>query len=618
MPILQEIQFPTIGDVHNDMYMRGDFKKCRLDSAEKLIFVPQGEIVTFDTYFNSFSYEKWRKYTILETVSLKLRLRGTFEIALVQWIFGEDPERFVLQGERCGGGGGETPAVFTFEPLYERGILAFELKALSEDAVFCGGEYVTGEIDVRPVNIAVCICTFRREAFIKRALAELESLQDGVLKDHWRCYIADNGRTLDVEAFSSERVRVLPNMNGGGSAGFARAMLAALDDREKHSLTHCLLMDDDVVFTRYAIERMSVFLRLLKSEYYGAMLGGAMLLLDKPNFQWEAGARVDINGLTPLKNGYCLSSLPDVLRNEVEESIQYVAWYFCCLPLTEDMRANLPLPLFFQYDDTEFSLRNHARQKITLNGVCMWHESFDKKRSIVKDCYYGVRNRLVMCAFHSETLFGVYSRFSRKWLKKFLLKETAFFLLTYRYKAAELVVRAGEDFLRGVDWLISVNPEELNREIAGLDEPLLLFENLPLPSGFDFSRRLPQNAIKENKFRRLLRFCLFNGVFFPTWREISLPEQDVRLQNFFFVRRAVFFNPWTRKGYVAEKSLRRTFKVLIRLFRLFGAIDKSFINTVKQYREQFPTVVSEDFWRRFLRVTSGQAAFSPPPFTGSF
>jgi GT2 family glycosyltransferase len=591
MLILQEIQFPAIGDLHNDMYMRGDFKKCRLDSGEKLLFAPQGETVTFDTYFNSFSYEKWRKYTVLESVSLQLRLRGTFEVALVQWVLGDEPERFVLYGERIHADA-STTEVFTFEPLYERGILAFELKALSEDAAFCGGAYITDEIDLPPVNIAVCICTFRREAFIKRTIAELGSLQDGVLKDHWRCYIADNGRTLDVKALSNERVQILPNMNGGGSAGFARAMLAALDDREKHGLTHCLLMDDDVVFTHYAIERMGVFLRLLKSEYRGAMFSGAMHLLGKSNIQWNVGDRVDINSITPFKSGYCLSSLTDVLKNEIEESIDYFAWFFCCFPLDDDGRKNLPLPLFFQYDDTEFGLRNHKRQKITLNGVCVWHEAFDKKRSIAKDCYYGVRNRLIMVALHPEAFFGA---FSKKWLKKFLLIKTASHLLTYRYKAAELVIRAGEDFLRGIDWLVSVNPEALNREVVDAAEPLSDIETLP--ASFDSCRESLQTVPQESKFRRLLRFCLFNGVFSPARRKLILSEQDARSRYFFFARQAVIFNTWTRKGYVVEKNLWRMFKVLGRLLRLFRTIDKSFIPVVKQYRERFPTVVSEDFWR---------------------
>ncbi|MDR0784637.1 MAG: hypothetical protein LBE74_01965 [Treponema sp.] len=596
MLILQEIQFPAIGDLHIDMYMRGDFKKSRLDSAGKLLFASQGDSISFDTYFNSFSYEKWRKYTVLEVVSLELRLRGTFEVALVQWVLGDEPERFVLRGEKVYADA-FTKKVFAFEPLYERGVLAFELKALSEDAVFCGGAYITNKIDLPPVNIAVCICTFRREAFVKRAIAELESLQDGGLKDHWRCYVADNGRTLDAGAFSSERVRVLPNMNGGGSAGFARAMLAALDDREKYGLTHCLLMDDDVVFTRYAVERAGAFLRLLKDECRGATLGGAMLLLGKPDVQWEAGARMDMNELTPLKSGYRLSSLTDVLKNELEESVNYLAWYFCCFPLNDELRKNLPLPLFFQYDDVEFSLRNRA-WRITLNGVCVWHESFDKKRSITKDCYYGIRNRLITLALHPEAFRG--GAFSKTRLKIFLFIKTAFRLLTYRYKDAELVVRAGEDFLRGIDWLASVEPEALNREIADVTEPLLDIKT-PL-AGFE-PRKSPQKPPSENKFRRLLRFCLFNGVFFPAWREIILSEEDARSRNFFFVRRAVFFNPWTRKGYVAEKSLRRMFKALARLLRLFGAIDKSFTPAVKQYRERFPTVVSEGFWRRFLRLS---------------
>ncbi|MFQ9152753.1 MAG: hypothetical protein ACLR6B_15980 [Blautia sp.] len=38
----------------------------------------KGGAADFNTFFNSFSIGKWRKYTVLETVSLSLKLQGSF------------------------------------------------------------------------------------------------------------------------------------------------------------------------------------------------------------------------------------------------------------------------------------------------------------------------------------------------------------------------------------------------------------------------------------------------------------------------------------------------------------------------------------------------------------
>ncbi len=43
----------------------------------------KGAVVTFDTYFNGFSIEKWKKYTVIGDVSVKLVLSGRFRVTLL-------------------------------------------------------------------------------------------------------------------------------------------------------------------------------------------------------------------------------------------------------------------------------------------------------------------------------------------------------------------------------------------------------------------------------------------------------------------------------------------------------------------------------------------------------
>ena len=53
-------------------------KKIEYLPEEKKIRMQKGAVVTFDTYFNGFSIEKWKKYTVIGDVSVKLVLSGRF------------------------------------------------------------------------------------------------------------------------------------------------------------------------------------------------------------------------------------------------------------------------------------------------------------------------------------------------------------------------------------------------------------------------------------------------------------------------------------------------------------------------------------------------------------
>ena len=163
----------------------------------------------------------------------------------------------------------------------------------------------------------------------------------------------------------------------------------------------------------------------------------------------------------------------DIIRADIEESINTLAWWYCCFPLADALKHRLALPLFFQYDDLDFSQRNAHLKKVTLNGVCVWHEPFEKKEDIPKKYYYAFRNRLIICALHGGAAFS-------KWFViKLLLGAVTANIWLYRYKAADLALRAVEDFLKGFEWLAKVDPRKLNAEITASGYKLERAADLP-------------------------------------------------------------------------------------------------------------------------------------------
>ena len=125
----------------------------------------------------------------------------------------------------------------------------------------------------------------------------------------------------------------------------------------------------------------------------------------------------------------------------------------------------LPLPLFIKGDDIEYGLRKKAGTEIlTMNAIGVRHEAFDRKTNFVL-YYYNVRNELVINAVHKK--YGIFKALKRFWFEIF--KQ----LILYRYDNCNIVFMAVIDFLRGVDFFLETNEEQLNKELAQKVPPLI-------------------------------------------------------------------------------------------------------------------------------------------------
>ena len=591
--ILQNIQYPEPGDSEKGMYYWTSDEKCHATGDKGRLAVGGGCTLHFNTYFNSFSYGKWKKYTRLAGLSLRLHLRGSFEVMLVRNdAAGEAFEQRTLSRTRV-----RSPEMaghaFDYPETEPKGIVGFVLVAL-EDGEVAGGCYAA-DIDeggLDEVNLALCICTYRREGYIDASMAMLERevfAGGSMLSGHLRAYIADNGQTLGAGRFGAEEIRVCPNRNTGGSGGFSRAMIEAAADRERHRLTHMVLMDDDIVFTHHALERAYAFLRLLREEHRGIMLGGAMLRLDLPFAQFAAGETWGPEEIVFNKISYNLYELRYVLRNEIEEGINQLGWWFCCVPM--DGGGGLALPLFYQYDDIEYSQRNAHRGKVTLNGVCVWHEAFEKKTGAAKG-YYAMRNRLIVSSIHGGA--GFTKRLAKRLVREAVARE----LMMYRYGAAELLVRAAEDYQLGLGWLAGVDAEGLNREVSAAGERLRPMEELPV--GFMYGEYAASLGYHEGRLKRLKRLLTLNGYLLAARGDVTVSASSDIKGNYYRARRALNYDEASGKGFVAERSRREAWRIWRRLRKALRRLGRSFGKTVKQYRSEYGSYVTQEFWIKYL------------------
>jgi len=551
----------------------------------------------FDTYFNGFSIDKWRKYTVLTNLSLVLRLAGKFRVRLCceekvfDNIFGTVLVEKIVEARE-----GEE-LLFEFPEGSGKGMCYFELEALGDGCVLYGGSYLSdlpGEKQ-RDVTIGIGICTFRREAYVEK---NLEILRKGILENpdspmygHLEVFVSDNGKTLDVDRLQTEQIRIFPNRNLGGAGGFTRDLIEMNRARTKRPITHALLMDDDVVIEPEAIVKTWTLLTLLKEEYVDAFIGGAMLRLDQPSIQMESGAVWNGGMLDSLKSGLDLRYLSCCLYNEHEETTEFNAWWYCCFPLKVAREDNLPLPIFIRGDDLEYGLRN-MKTLILMNGICVWHEPFEYKYSSFLE-YYIIRNQLIDNAFHCPW-------YGAKQLKKAAMTHCKQEIMFYRYKNVDLYIRGIEDFLRGPQWLMKQDGEALHKDIMASGYRAVELKELDMPFHYPTLDRNIQ--LQDTKKARIKRILTLNGLLLPARGETIVPVASLRSVMFYRKKRVMHYDVSSRKAFLTAKSNKEAWRCIFKTLKINRQISRRLAQAQKAYREEGQKLRTLEFWKTYLGI----------------
>lgn len=556
----------------------------------------------FDTYFNSLSVEKWKKYTSVGSISLRLAISGSFEVTLVNLrVAGGRASKAVIDRQTLESA--EKKEFVLPYNLYEfKGMLAYELRACGEASMYYGG-YYDAEMDrqvLHTVDIAVNICTYKREAYVRRNINILRKSimdnKDSAMYGHLKVYISDNGNTLPQETGgSSGDVKITGNRNVGGAGGFTRGLIEIMDDRGSFDATHVLMMDDDVIIAPEALFRTYMLLRCRREEYADMSVGGAMLRTDRQNIQVEAGASWNAGKLVSNKAGADLGLVENCLLNEIEEYTEYNAWWYCCMPMEAVSRRNLPLPLFIRGDDLEYGLRNKLRI-VLMNGICVWHEPFENKYSSYLQ-YYIIRNLLYDNALH----------FSDYKLSAFLHRlyaATAREIIYYRYKNIDLLFRGVNDFYKGTSFLKATDGEALHREILQSGYAAVPVEQIE-DAAFSLSGYMDSFKQADRGIAKVFRYLTFNGYLLPAKRTKGKEIQSVSMGlcrpiNFYRQKRVLHYDEESKKAFITEKSWKSVFKALAGLVRITCVSIFSFSRAMKRFKDDSGDLMGEEFWKQYL------------------
>ena len=563
------------------------------------------QTVDFTTYLNACSWQKWQRYTCAQKLQLHLRLRGKAKVTTVGYhkdgleVVRRDFGAEVVDFEAT------TEYKFTF-PENDEQMVGFEVAPLAAEVELAGG-YFTAEAEAKAlqeVKLAIATTTCRKEDFIRKnvALIRQELLgAGGEIADNLYLHVVDNGQTLEKKDVSGRHVYLHPNPNVGGSGGFARGMLEAM--RQKPAATHVLLMDDDVLVLPESIYRTYMLLRMMRPEYRGAFVNGAMLYYEEPGRQHEDVGTVqhDNGKILPLKGQLDQKLILDNLTGESIDPLRpgaYSAWWFCCVPMTEIRERGLPLPLFLRYDDVEFGVRRPT-EIIAMNGICVWHQSFAAKHSNMTR-YFDRRNYLVVAA--TSDVFDVSAVLTD------LVGEVRRLLMSFRYEAAEAIIKALEDFLKGSDFLRRPNGEQLIKSCSKFGEqlrPLSEFSGMTDPVCYN---AVWENPPLTNRTRRFLRLT-WNGQIGNLPYHAKQTPGIVGFDGFFQPERVAYCEEIlavdlvTMQGILYQKDRPRFLGLYRRYQKAMKELGRRWSELEAEYQDAAEELTSVEFWEEYLEIT---------------
>lgn len=519
---------------------------------------------SFDTYFNIFACALWKKYTTAEGFALHINCCGEGDVTLFA-------DGNAIAQAHVQEGWHKIP----FDPKDAQAVWLHAGKGVE----ISEGEFTAEGGDVRDVEIALNICTYRREEYVYRNTGlireKIWNNDASPLKEHLQVFISDNAGTLDF----IDGAHTYVNKNVGGSGGFARGLMEILDEGRA---THAVFMDDDITIMPESLERLYAFLRIVRAEYSLSPIGGAMLRLDRPCMQHESLAKWHGLLSTSLRTDCDLSARKNVIENLTGEDADYSAWWFSCVPTSLAREKGLPLPIFVRMDDVEYGLRMGV-SPIALPGVCVWHEPFERKHSAGTE-YYHARNSLIVNSLRTPEMPAA------KFLGRLLLGT----LMRYRYVHAEMVLNGIEDYLKGPEYLMNLDPQEMNASLAKLK-----IEKL---SRIDAQALEKTAAMRDTAKSKIISLLTMNGAIFPAGGQAWVQAHINPVCAHFRKKEAMNVISDTGLGFTVRRDNKKGMKLGVRAIRTILKLRREWPAVSAKWRAAESTLTSREFWRKYLGI----------------
>ncbi|MDH6282203.1 glycosyltransferase [Prescottella agglutinans] len=615
--LLQRVLLPRAGeplDVRS-LYIEESETNSRRAHATSRTSVSIGaeSEVSFCSYFNAFPASYWRRWSILESVELRIELSGHCRVDVYR--SKADGSRIHVEGKEFREGVLEFG--IDLGPFEDGGWIWFDITADADVELLSAGWYAP--IDAPgEANVAVGIPTFNRPTDCVKALQALASdplvaavVKKVIVPDQGTRKVRDEPGFDEAAAALGDKLTMHDQGNLGGSGGYSRIMYEALKNTDCEQI---LFMDDDIEIEPDSILRALAISRFAKSPI---LVGGQMLnlqershlhtmgeVIKRENFMWSAAPNVEYD------HDFAKRPLSDRDRSQLLHrriDVDFNGWWMCMIPRQVAEEIGQPLPLFIKWDDVEYGLRAKAAgyPTVTMPGTAIWHMAWsDKDDAIDWQAYFHLRNRLVVAALHMPDKNGVASLIADT------VKATVKHLLCLEYSTVAIQNLAIQDFLAGPEHVAELLPTALGTVHALRKEypdavVLPSSTSLPLPSREDVGNvSLPTNKVAIAT--RLVKGLIHNAKKAKPEHleqpQLNVPTLDAR---WFLLSQVdgVTVTTADGRGVVYRK---RDPRIATRLFkeslRLRRELAERFPELKREYKAAVPELTSKERWERVFGI----------------
>jgi galactofuranosylgalactofuranosylrhamnosyl-N-acetylglucosaminyl-diphospho-decaprenol beta-1,5/1,6-galactofuranosyltransferase len=613
--LLQRVLLPRSGDplkvrsLYVDESAAGT-RRVKAPTRSQAV-INAGNEVSFATYFNAFPASYWRRWTVLRSVVLGMKVSGPGRID----VYRSKADGSIIHVTGAATQGDEHALEFELDltPFEDGGWYWFDVTADDAPVVVHEAAWSAAQAPAQETRLSIGICTFNRPADCVAALSALaddpvvaDLISTVVVADQGTKKVRDDANFAAAAGGLGDRLRLVEQPNLGGSGGFSRTMYEML----KHTdATHHILLDDDVQLEPDSIARAYAFARFTKSPM---LVGGQMLALQdrsvlhamgevvaRDKFFWRAAPN------TEYAHDFAEESLresPDLHRRI---DVDYTGWWMCLIPRVAVEQLGLALPLFIKWDDAEYGLRagEHGFPTATLPGVAVWHLSWsDKDDTAGWQAYFHTRNRLVAAALHTPHKRG--GSLLRDTFK-FDLK----FLIMLQYATAALHHRAYDDFLAGPEKLFPILPTALPTALEHQgDYPdgqiVSSSSDLPLPSmGAIKAERFMKPPTNPLTIGRTLLGAMVHNLRRPKEEAAERPQLNISAQDarWFLLSRLDSATVGTAdgRGVTFRRREQDTFwRMLNHSARMHVRLFREFPKLREQYRAHLGELTSPESWEK--------------------
>lgn len=550
--VIQSMLLPGSNAENHELYYKGS-AGVRPEEDGRGLVIPPGEKADFFTYFNGIYMEQWRRYTNVRNIRIKADVQGHGRLSFCHTEKGKGNPVTVIDFVFQWNTGADTETK-TFDivgwDVEETQVCYLEVQGLDEGALLRHFQVEASAEEVQPVCLALVICTYKREQEVRDNLRKLAAMPREACP---AVFLVDNGNTLGEERFP-EFVRYIPNKNCGGTGGFTRGILEVLKEKGT-GFSHVILMDDDIVLETGVLTKTWNLLSYLREEFTDASLAGSLLRRDLPWQQYECGALWNRGKIVAGKHHADLRTREGLIGNLSVENCDYGGWWYCCFPIEQIRKKGLPMPFFVHRDDIEYGMR--MGKTITMNGIGVWHEAFERKLPQTGE-YYDIRNMAVVNAIYCEDWT------KREW-KWFLQKWVVGNVLRGRYEYVKLNLYGALDFLKGSRWLGETDAVELHRRVSNSLSPLVPEKDIP---------------DKDKK----TAFCTDPGV------SVYVAAR----------KRKIIYEDPAGNCLMAEKSLKKALGCFLLLRKTLKKINRNFERARESYHKDYRELTTTVFWNKYL------------------